>query len=181
MARTVSAHLFHAVNGVVESPDRWQFDHFGPEEMAAMGQAIGDVTDVLIGRKLWQEWAGYWPGADDPFAQFINPVRKHVISSTLQDVASWQGSTLVEGDPVAHARALAGDGQPGGIAVVGGIETVRSLFLAGVVDALTLTTHPVVGEGRRLFDGSVPITRLELVEARTTPAGNVLQTYRLRG
>lgn len=182
MARTVTAHLFHSVNGVVESPDQWQFDSFGPEDMARMGAAIADITDVVIGRRLWQEWAGYWPGAgaDDPFAQFINLVRKHVISTSLQDVSAWEGSSLVEGDPVEHVRRLAGNGETGQVSVVGGIETVRSLFLAGVVDRLTLTTHPVVGAGRRLFDETVPVTRLELLEAPTTSTGNVAMTYRLR-
>jgi dihydrofolate reductase len=58
---------------------------------------------------------------------------------------------------------------------------VRSLFVAGVVDALTLTVHPAVTpEGRRLFDESVPLTRLRLVEGTTTSAGNAILTYALR-
>jgi RNA polymerase sigma-70 factor (ECF subfamily) len=181
MTRTVSAHLFHAVNGVVESPDQWQFDAFGPEEMQLMGQAIGGITDVVIGRKLWQEWSAYWQsaGADDPFAQFINPVRKHVVSSTLSGDLGWN-SVVIEGDPVAYVEQLKG-GEGGGISVVGGIDTVRSLFLAGVVDELTLTTHPVAGVGRRLFDESVPVTRLELVRSQATSAGNAVLVYRLRG
>src|SRR5690348_14431040 len=32
MARKTTAHLFHSVNGVVESPNLFQFDAFGPEE-----------------------------------------------------------------------------------------------------------------------------------------------------
>lgn len=90
MARTVTSHLFHSVNGVVEHPHFWQFDAFG-------------------------------------------------------------------------------------------IETIRSLFLAGLIDTLTLTTHPVVtNEGRRLFDESVPSTRLSLLEAKQTRAGNAILTYALR-
>ena len=180
MARTVTAHLFHAVNGVVEAPDEWQFDAFGEAEVAALGRAIGGVTDVVMGRRLWQEWSQYWPTAqgDDEFAVFINGVRKHVVSSTLDPEPGWN-STTIAGDPVAYVRDLkAGDG--GGISVVGGIETTRSLFLAGVVDELTLTTHPAVGVGRRLFDESVPVTRLELVRGGTTPVGNAMLTYRLR-
>ena len=102
MARTVTAHLFHSVNGVVESPNEWQFDAFGPEEMQLMGAAIGGITDVVIGRKLWQEWSDYWQsaGGDDPFAQFINPVRKHVVTSTLSGDLGWN-STVIDGDPVA--------------------------------------------------------------------------------
>ena len=180
MARTVTAHQFHSVNGVVESPDQWQFDAFGPEEMQLMGAAIGGVTDVVIGRRLWQEWSGYWPsaGEGDPFAAFINPVRKHVVSSTLSGDLGWN-STVVEGDPVAYVTSLK-EGEGGGISVVGGIDTIRSLFLAGVVDELTLTTHPVVGVGRRLFDESVPVTRLELVRSQSTPVGNAVLTYALR-
>ena len=36
---------------------------------------------------------------------------------------------------------------------------MRSLFLAGAIDELTLSTHPVTRVGRRLFDETVPITR----------------------
>jgi RNA polymerase sigma-70 factor (ECF subfamily) len=181
MARKVTAHLFHSVNGVVESPNEWQFDAFGPEEMQLMGAAIGGITDVVIGRKLWQEWSDYWQsaGADDPFAQFINPVRKHVVTSTLSGDLGWN-STVVEGDPVAFVSSLKDGNGEGGISVVGGIDTIRSLFLGGVVDELTLTTHPVVGVGRRLFDESVPVTRLELVRSESTPAGNAVLTYGLR-
>lgn len=69
----------------------------------------------------------------------------------------------------------------GNIIVVGGIETVRSLFLAGVIEALTLTIHPAVtNEGRRLFDESFPLTRLRLLDSAITGAGNAILTYGLR-
>lgn len=179
MSRKVTAHLFHAVNGVVESPNEWQFDRFGAEEGQFMGAAIANVTDVIIGRKLWQEWSEYWPGADDPFGAFINPARKHVVSSTLSGTLGWN-STVIDGDPVAYVQALRDNGTDGDIAVTGGIDTVRSLFLAGVVDALTLTTHPAVGVGRRLFDDTVAVTRLELIDSAITAMGNAVLTYRLR-
>lgn len=179
MPRTVTAHLFHSLDGVVESPNLWQFDAFGPEEGQLMGEVLGPVTEVVIGRQLWQEWSDYWPQAEDPFAQFINPVPKHVVSSTLSGDLGWN-STVVDGDPVEFVSALR-ETAGGDIAVVGGIETVRSLFLGGVIDELTLTTHPVLaGEGRRLF-AAVPTTRLRLLSARQTGAGNAILTYALRG
>ncbi|MGN6783062.1 MAG: dihydrofolate reductase family protein [Marmoricola sp.] len=179
MSRTVTAHLFSTVNGVVESPNLWQFDRFGPEEGALMGRAIAGVTDVVIGRRLWEEWSQYWPGAEDPFGQFINPARKHVLSSTLRGDLGWNG-TAIDGDPIDYVRSLK-ETDGGGISVVGGIDTTRSLFLAGLVDALTLTVHPVVtNEGRRLFDDTVPLTRLELTDSTVTPVGNAVLTYALR-
>jgi RNA polymerase sigma-70 factor (ECF subfamily) len=179
MSRKVVAHLFHSVNGVVESPNLWQFDAFGPEEGELMTKTIGPVTDVVIGRKLWEEWKDYWQTADDPFANWINPVRKHVVSATLSGDLGWN-STKIDGDPVAFVRELK-ETDGGDISVAGGIDTVRSLFLAGVIDSLTLTTHPVVtNEGRRLFDDTVPVTRLALVDATTTSAGNAILSYALR-
>ena len=179
MARRTTAHLFTSVNGVAEDPHLFQHDAFGAEEGAAMGAAIAAVTDVVIGRTLWEEWSQHFPGSDDPFADFINPVRKHVVSRTLSGDLAWN-STAVDGDPLAYVERLrAQDG--GDISVVGGISTTRTLFLAGVIDTLSLTVHPAItGVGRRLFDESVPGTRLELVEARSTSVGNVLATYRLR-
>jgi dihydrofolate reductase len=178
MTRKTTAHLFSTVNGVVEAPNVWQFDRFGPEEGELMGNAIGAVTDVVIGRKLWQEWKQYWPGADDPFGQFINPVRKHVVSQTLSGELGWN-STGIDGDPVAYVAKLQDSGS-GDISVTGGIETVRSLFTAGAIDVLTLTVHPVVtNQGRRLFDDTVPPTRLDLVDSTITSMGNAVLTYSL--
>lgn len=178
----VTAHLFHSLNGVVTEPHLFQFDAFGEAEGALMGRSLAGVTDVVIGRQLWQEWKDYWQSfdADDPFASFINPVRKHVVSSTLSGPLEEWNSTLVDGDPVAYVRELAQRSE-GRITVTGGVKTIRSLFLAGVIEALTLTTHPAVTpDGERLFDSSVPLTRLELVDSEITPVGNAVLTYRLR-
>lgn len=181
MTRTTTAHFFASINGVVENPDRFQFDAFGPEEGELMGKAIGPVTDVVIGRKLWEEWKEYWTsaGADDPFGDFINPIRKHVVSSTLSGELDWN-STAIDGDPADYVNQLKQtDG--GDIAVVGGVETTRSLFTAGAIDSLTLTVHPAVtNDGRRLFDETVPLTRLSLLDSAITSAGNAVLTYGLR-
>lgn len=177
MANSVIAHLFHSVNGVVQDPHLFQFGLFGPEDGAAMGRSLAGVTDVVMGATLWREWSEYWPTADDEFGAFINPARKHVISSTLQGDLPWN-STLVTGDPVDYVRELKATAE-GHITVAGGVQTVRSLFLAGVVDSLTLTTHPVVAEGERLFGDDVNTTRLELIDHEITPLGNVRTTYRL--
>lgn len=179
MSRRVTSHLFHSLDGVVENPHLWQYDAFGAEEGQMMDQALAPVTDAVIGRQLWQEWKDYWPTADDEFGQWINPVRKHVISSTLSGDLPWN-STLIDGDPVAYVQQLRENGADGDIAVTGGIQTIRSLFLAGMIDELVLTTHPVVaGEGRRLFD-AVSTTRLNLIGAHQTAVGNAVLRYSLR-
>ncbi|WP_062006871.1 MULTISPECIES: dihydrofolate reductase family protein [Arthrobacter] len=140
---------------------------------------ITPVTDVVMGRKLWLEWSHYWPRSDDDFSRWINPVRKHVLSSTVAQQLPWD-STRITGDPVEYLKSLRGHGD-GGILVSGGVERVRSLFLQGLIDELILTTHPVVtNDGRRLFDDTVPPTLLELLHASSTSSGNVIMHYALR-
>ena len=100
--RKVTAGLFYSVDGVAEAPDQFQFDSFDNELGALLGSVMNDVDTVLLGRKGWQEWAGFWPnaGQDMDFAGFINAVPKHVASHTLKpdDLAIWQNSSLIEGD-----------------------------------------------------------------------------------
>ena len=178
--RQVTAHLFSSIDGVVESPNLFQFGAFGPEEGAAMGRVLTPVTDVILGRRIYEEWADYWPASPgDPFGNFINPVRKHVASRTLTGPLTWQNSQLIEGDLLDYVTELkAGEG---GDISVNGISVIRQLLMAGLIDALTLTVHPASGGvGKRLFDGIDTPVRLELVEGQVTSVGNAMMTYRLR-
>ena len=180
--RKVTAGLFHSVDGVVESPNLWQFDSFDEELGAEMTAMIDRVDTALLGRIGYEQWSGYWPNAsaDDPFAAFINPVEKFVASRTLSGQLGWQNSRLIEGDVDDFVRSLR-EGDGGEIAVVGGISLVRHLMFAGLIDSLTLMTHPVIaGSGRHLFEAGDPVTRLELQDSRITSKGNALLTYGLR-
>lgn len=181
MARTVTAHLFSSINGVVEDPHLFQFDAFGEAEGELMDRSLDGVEDVVMGRRLFDEWSEYWPPMEDedPFAAFINAARKHVLSTTREGELGWNGR-VIEGDAIEHIAGLRE--QPGGnIVVAGGVEATRRLFLAGAIDLLTLTVHPAAaGEGRRLFDDSSPTTRLRLEDHQITPVGNAVLTYSLR-
>jgi dihydrofolate reductase len=179
--RKVTAGLFHSVDGVVEAPDKWQFDQFDDELGMMLGQVIERTDTVILGRVGYESWAVDFAGSDDPFADFINSVPKHVASTTLKGPLKWQNSTLIEGDVPEFVRKLKTSAGKE-IAVMGGITIVRSLFRAGVIDELTLITHPVIaGAGRRhLFEPDDPVTRLELKDTTRTSRGNVVSTYSLR-
>ena len=181
--RKVTAGLFHSIDGVVEAPNEWQFDQFDDELGALLGKTLESTDAVILGRVGYEEWAGFWPVAefDDDFKTFINTVPKHVASRTLKGPLSWQNAALIEGDLDAFVRALkTKTGKD--IAVMGGISIVRHLFLAGLLDELTLITHPVIaGSGRRhLFQAGDPVTRLVLRDEVRTSKGNLVATYGLR-
>ena len=178
--RKLTAGLFHSVDGVVEAPNLWQFDSFDDELGGVLGGVMGATDTVLLGRKGYEDWAGYWPTAqqDEGFAKFINGVPKFVASRTLAGPLAWQNSTLITGNLEDFVRDLTR--QPGGeIAVMGGISLVRQLLFAGLLDSLSLITHPVVaGAGQRhLFEAGDPTTRLVLQDCLRTSKGNIVATY----
>ncbi|QDZ12116.1 dihydrofolate reductase family protein [Devosia ginsengisoli] len=178
--RKLTAGLFYSIDGVAEAPDQFQFDSFDDELGALLGSVMGDVDTVLLGRKGYQEWAGYWPnaGEDMDFGAYINNVAKFVASRTLKQAdLAWQNSTLIEGDLEAFVRDLKQQ-QGGTIAAMGGLSLVSQLTLAGLLDELTLIVHPVIaGKGKRLFEDGTPTTRLELINSQITSKGNAVLTY----
>src|SRR5690349_5602059 len=143
-----------------------------------LGALIATQDAVILGRRSYDEWAGYWPESDvEPFATFINGVAKHVVTSTPLD-RTWAGSTVVEGDLVEFVRDLSS--RPGGdIGVHASISVAQALLAAGVVDELSLVIAPAIaGGGRRLLDG-LPQVRLEAVRSAVSPSGSLLVDYRV--
>lgn len=180
--RKVTAGLFHSLDGAVEAPHEWQFDRFDDELGGLLTGVLGRTDTVIMGRKGFAEWAGYWPNAevDAGFADFINAVPKHVATRTLTALPTWQNASIIAGDLDTFVRDLkAKDG--GEIAVMASTSVVNHLFLAGLLDELTLITHPVLAGGkyRKLFPDGTGTTRLELASSDTTSKGNVVSTYRL--
>jgi hypothetical protein len=59
--RKVVASEFVSLDGVAESPDRWQFPYFD-DEMGREIQAAMDASDsMLLGRVTYEEWAAFFP------------------------------------------------------------------------------------------------------------------------
>ena len=175
--RKVVSGLFISLDGVVESPDQWQFDYFNDEMMAAMGAHIGAEDTVLLGRVTYQEWAPYWPtSTDEPYASHINNTPKYVFSTTL-DKVEWKNSTLVKGSLAEEIARL--KQQPGkNIGVSGSPTLVRSLLQNDLLDELTLMIHPViVGKGKRLFKEGDDLKKLRLVSSYTTRTGVSFLTF----
>jgi dihydrofolate reductase len=179
--RKVVPQLFYSVDGVVERPDKWAVfpDEDTGEEITAV---IGRQDDVLLGRVTYEEWAGYWPNSkDEPFASFINNVRKHVASKSLKKT-EWKNSQLLGADTAAAVRALKAT-SGGDIGVHGSIRLVQSLIKDGLVDELILYVMPrVAGQGlRRLFEPGEQKREMKLVRSRVAKNGIAILTYTFAG
>jgi dihydrofolate reductase len=119
----------------------------------------------------WPDWMDEW---ETPFAEALDRIPKHVVSSTL-DAVDWNAE-LVRGDLGEAVRAL--KAQPGEGLSVGGVTLPLTLAEWGLIDEYTFVVHPVIaGRGPRLLDG-LPETRLELVDRREFGSGAVAQRYR---
>jgi dihydrofolate reductase len=137
-----------------------------------------EADSHLLGRVTYESFAGAWPQREGPFAEKINAMPKHVVTSTLDEL-EWNNSTALRGDVVAAVEGLkAGEG--GAILVAGSRTLVQTLLRNELVDVLRLVIFPVIlGSGDRLFpDDNPEMTTLELAEANTTPSGVQLNVFR---
>ena len=98
--RKIVAGTFVSLDGVMESPDQWHFPYFDDAMGQAVGSQMAEADAMLLGRVTYQEFASYWPQQtnDTPGADFMNPVQKYVVSTTLSNVDEWQNSTLIDGN-----------------------------------------------------------------------------------
>jgi dihydrofolate reductase len=176
--RKVVSYMLLSADGVAESPDQYLLD-FDDELQEHLNEVIEAQDAVLLGRRMHDEWARFWPESDiEPFATFINSTTKFVATSTpLQ--AQWTKATAIEGSVPEFVRDL--KTQAGGdIGLHGSIELTRSLFEADLVDELRLVIAPAVaGHGRRLFGDRQDMRRLSLLRGATTSSGALIADYRV--
>ena len=55
--RKITAGLFVSLDGVTESPDKWQLPYFNNEMGEVVGAAMAAADAMLLGRVTYQEFA----------------------------------------------------------------------------------------------------------------------------
>jgi dihydrofolate reductase len=180
--RKVVAVELVSLDGVVEAPEEWAFSYSSEEMEAANTKGMAASDAMLLGRVTYQGLAAFWPHqpGGTPMVDYINSVRKFVVSSTLEE-AGWNNSTLIGENALEKIADL--KRQPGkDITIIGSAALVRSLLEAGLLDELRLTVHPLVlGGGKRLFENGGEQETLELASSETFGTGVVCLTYRPSG
>ena len=126
--RRIVASLFVSVDGVMESPETWAFTYSDAEMERANEAGMAASDAMLLGRKTYEEFAGYWPYQyrDVPMADYINATPRFVVSTTL-DKVEWQNSTLIGGN--VNEELIRLKQRPGkDITIIGSATLVRSLL-----------------------------------------------------
>jgi dihydrofolate reductase len=176
--RKVVVYEFLSLDGIAEQPDEFITD-FDETMRENLDRVISSQDAVLLGRRTYDDWAGFWPNSDiQPFASFIDGVQKFVVTSRPLK-PQWASSSVVGTDLAQFVADL--KRQPGDdIGVHGSIALAQSLLKASLVDELRLVIAPAVHtEGRRLFDHVSP-KRLSPTRSITSPTGHLLVDFQVR-
>lgn len=141
-------------------------------------RGIAAVDTVLLGRRTFDQWAGYWPTSNvEPFASFINGVEKFVVTSSPLG-QTWANSTVAQSPLPEFVRSLK-EMSGGDIGVLGSIQLTQSLLEAGLIDELHLVIAPAIKvQGRKLFEKGSP-RRLTLTRSVTSPNGFMILDFRV--
>jgi dihydrofolate reductase len=151
-------------------------------------ETIAGLGATVMGRRMFSGGAGPWE--DDPNADawwgddppFHHPV--FILTHHEREPVTKEGGTtftfVTDGieSALEQARAAAGDG---GVAVAGGADVAQQYLRAGLLEEIQLHLAPVLlGDGVRLFDGSVPDAprALERTRVLESPTGVTHVTYR---
>lgn len=179
--------VMQAPGGPAEDPSNgfthggWAMPFVDDAARRVIGEIMAGEFDMLLGRRTYDIFAGYWPRqGDNPIAKAFNKATKYVVTRRL-DRLDWEKSQRIGGDVVKEVcRLKASDGPA--LHVWGSSELLQALIAGELVDEYRMWVFPVVlGEGKRLFENGVPPRGLTLVETRRTPSGVLANTYRPAG
>ena len=155
----------------------WSFPYFDEFSNKEMDKQMKGEYDLLLGRKTYDIFAGYWPEHLEGWPQ-VNRITKYVVSKSLTN-PSWE-NTVVMKDVDELKKLKSSDGPD--LQVHGSGNLIQTLLKHDLVDELWLKTFPLtLGTGKKLFDtGTIPAA-FTLVETQTSPSGVIFATLKRAG
>ena len=156
----------------------WMAPYRSPAGAAAVAEAQGNNFDLLLGRRTYDLWAGFWPKApSSPIADALNAATKYVATHRPESLG-WGPVGDLGLDIMGGIRRVKADDGPD--LIVWGSTTLTSALLEqGLVDEVLLIVHPVLlGQGKRFFSDSADPRELAFVGTKATPTGVLFNTYR---
>ncbi len=182
--------IMQAPGGPTEDPTKgfkfggWQMPYFDQEFAEELDRIFKQKIDLLLGRKTYEIFAGYWPyydegGSDGGIAKRFNEIKKYVVSRSGEVDTGWAGSVLLR--DIADVKRLKQEDGPN-LVTQGSTELVHALLANDLVDAMSIFTTPIVlGGGKKLFaDGSAP-HQLKLTGSRVSSTGVMIAHYERAG
>lgn len=157
----------------------WTVPYFDDFAGKIMGDQMNRPADLLLGRKTFEIFASYWPQHESDWPG-INKMTKYVASNTLTS-HKWQNTVFLKGDVVEEIKKLKEQDGPD-LQVHGSGNLIQTLMKHDLVDEFWLKIFPVtLGKGKRLFaEGTIPAA-FTLEEAKISPKGVIIASYKRAG
>lgn len=177
-----------SLDGVIQSSGEdgfpyaeWTVPYRTPAGRDALLAEHGERFDLLLGRRTYDMWSGFWPKApSSPFADRLNAATKFVVTHRPESL-QWGPFEAVGPEMVAGIRRLKSQDGPG--LILSGSSTLTSTLLEhGLADEVLLVFYPVLlGTGKRFFAEGTPACTFQLVSSKPFPSGVIFTTYKVAG
>jgi len=159
----------------------WTAPYRSPAGRDAVLAAHGESFDLLLGRRTYDVWSGFWPKApSSPMSDALNAATKYVATHRPESL-EWGPFKRLGPDIVEDIRRIKSDDGPD--LILWGSSTLTSTLLEhGLADEVRLLVYPVLlGKGKRLFaEGTLP-RAFELASTKALPSGIVVNVYQAAG
>jgi dihydrofolate reductase len=159
----------------------WTAPYRTPEGRGAVLAAHGDAFDLLLGRRTYDIWSGFWPTVPgNPMADRLNAATKFVVTHRPESL-EWGPAEALVPDVVEGVRRV--KSQDGPDLVLSGSSTLTSPLLEhGLADEVLLIVYPVLmGTGKRFFAEGTRAQAFEFAGTQTFPSGIIFSTYKANG
>jgi dihydrofolate reductase len=159
----------------------WTAPYRTPAGRDAIAAAQGESFDLLLGRRTYDLWSGYWPKApSSPIADGLNAATKYVATHRPESL-EWGPFEGLGPDILEGIRRI--KSQDGPDLILWGSSTLTSTLLEyGLADEVLLVVYPVLlGTGKRFFAEGTPARSFELVSTKAMPSGIIFSTYKVVG
>ncbi len=174
--------VMQAPGGPGEDPsDGFEYGGWlAPYDDEVSGQVMEKLmkpADILLGRKTFQIWEGFWPQHEKEWPG-INDVTKYVLSGTMKR-SDWKNSVFL--DSLADIEKLKSS-KGSDIQVWGSSEVIQLLLRNDLVDELWLMIHPLtLGKGKKTFGNDAFPAAFTLSESIVTTTGVIIANYKRSG
>ena len=171
----------HSADGGDFPYSDWTAPYRTPAGRELVMAVHGERFDLLLGRRTYDLWSGFWPKApSNPMGDRINAATKYVVTHRPESL-EWGPFEPAGPDLAQSVHRIKSEDGPG--LILSGSSTLTSTLLEqGLADEVVLIVSPVLlGTGKRFFAEGTPARSLELISNQTTPSGVILSSYKTAG
>ncbi len=188
--RKLAVLEFLSLDGVMQAPGDAKedtsggFKHGGWIVPYPLGRVMldqmGRPFDLLLGRRTYDIFAGYWPQHNDAIGVKFNKATKYVVTKRPVKI-DWKTTIPIRRNVVKEINTLKQEDGPD-LQIYGSGDLVQTLLRNDLVDEFWLKIFPVtLGTGKRLFAGGTLPRALTMMESQVLSNGVIIANYKPSG